>query len=413
MEKKLRVGIFGLSRGRYFIPMVNDMNAVVTAICDGNPKSLEEAKKMLPDGQEVGMFTDFDEFIQADFDVVILVNYFCDHAKFAIKSMRAGKHVLSETLPNVTMAEGVALCRTKEETGRIYTLIENYPYNKSTMDMANVYQSGKLGEVVYAEGIYAHPFGPGVSGLIPGEYHWRNWTPRTYYSTHALAPLMTITGAMPKRVMGMASFHPEMVENSSVRAADALGVIMCETDNNAIFRVVGWAQCQPHGTRFLVSGTKGSIQVDEMHFGKIKECYNSWDVPKEEADIVRDAQWPDPALGEKADASLGHGSGDYIVMEKALAAIAAGEEPFMDVYRSTATSSVAILSWRSILNNNIFYDIPDFRKEEDRKLYENDHLSPFPDKNGHVDIPCSSKPYTPSEESMELARKNWGNTGSV
>ena len=95
-------------------------------------------------------------------------------------------------------------------------------------------------------------------------------------------------------------------------------------------------------------------------------------------------------------------------MRQVLLDIAAGREPFMDVYRSTAAASVAILSWRSILNNNVFYDVPDFRKEEDRKLYENDHLSPFPDKNGHVDIPCSSKPYTPSEEVMAECRKAWG-----
>ena len=56
-----------------------------------------------------------------------------------------------------------------------------------------------------------------------------------------------------------------------------------------------------------------------------------------------------------------------------------------------------------MLEGGMPYDIPDFRKEEDRIKYENDDLSPYPPvepeipESGEyvVDIPCSSKPYTP------------------
>ena len=52
-------------------------------------------------------------------------------------------------------------------------------------------------------------------------------------------------------------------------------------------------------------------------------------------------------------------------------------------------SAVAILGWRSSLHNGAEYKIPDFSKEEDRKLYENDNLSPFPDENGVANYPCT------------------------
>ena len=53
------------------------------------------------------------------------------------------------------------------------------------------------------------------------------------------------------------------------------------------------------------------------------------------------------------------------------------------------------------------YDIPDFRREEDRVKWENDHISPFPNERGEADIPCSSIPHTPTEEDLAHARAYW------
>ena len=66
----------------------------------------------------------------------------------------------------------------------------------------------------------------------------------------------------------------------------------------------------------------------------------------------------------------------------------------------TTMASVGILAHRSILNGNQPYDIPDFRKEEDRKKYENDHLTPYLGENGETPtLPCCSRPdYLPTPE---------------
>lgn len=50
-------------------------------------------------------------------DAVVLANYANEHAPFAIKAMRAGKHVFSEVLPVQTIKEAVELIETIEETG--------------------------------------------------------------------------------------------------------------------------------------------------------------------------------------------------------------------------------------------------------------------------------------------------------
>jgi len=77
------------------------------------------------------------------------------------------------------------------------------------------------------------------------------------------------------------------------------------------------------------------------------------------------------------------------------------------VYSAVAMASVGILAHRSVLEGGKPYDIPDFRREEDCAMYENDYLSPFPGVNGEAPtIPCCSVPdYAPSEEQMKLFRK--------
>ncbi len=50
-----------------------------------------------------------------------------------------GIAVLSETASNVTMAQGVALCRAKEKTGAVFMLAENYPFMRSNLELKRLY----------------------------------------------------------------------------------------------------------------------------------------------------------------------------------------------------------------------------------------------------------------------------------
>lgn len=93
-------------------------------------------------------------------DAVILANFFHQHAPFAVKALNAGMHVMSETATNTTLAEGVTLCRTVEQTGKTYMLAENYPYTAFNQEMRRLYRTGEIGEVTYAEGEYNHPMSP-------------------------------------------------------------------------------------------------------------------------------------------------------------------------------------------------------------------------------------------------------------
>ena len=77
--------------------------------------------------------------------------------------------------------------------------------------------------------------------------------------------------------------------------------------------------------------------------------------------------------------------------EEIVDAVLDGKPCFFDVYRSTAIAAVSILGWRSVLNKSKRYDIPDFRKERDKKKWENDDLTPFPKAGAPNTLPFNSR----------------------
>jgi len=235
-DDRIRVGVIGVGRGRSFAGGASDtVGMKLVAICDQWEEKLTEA------GEQFGVatYTDYDEFLQHDMDAVILANYFHEHAPFAIKALRAGKHVMSETAANTTLAEGVELCRVVEETGLIYMFAENYPYTMFNQEMRRVYRTGEIGTVTYAEGEYNHPMSPDDQlRIAPGHRHWRNWIPSTYYCTHAVAPLMYITDTMPKRINALSISCPS-TEQQVAAVGDPGSVILCRMDNDAVFRLFG------------------------------------------------------------------------------------------------------------------------------------------------------------------------------
>ena len=107
--EKVKIGVMGAYRGTSMINYCEQAdNAQVVAICDKWVEGLERQKAALND-PEIVYYTDFEDFIRHDMDAVVLANYATEHAPFAIRAMKAGKHVFSEVLPAQTMREAVEL----------------------------------------------------------------------------------------------------------------------------------------------------------------------------------------------------------------------------------------------------------------------------------------------------------------
>ena len=62
----IKLGVFGLGRGMYYLQQAENAGAQITAICDMDSKKLEDAKKYLAPGGVA--CTDFEEFLKAAMD---------------------------------------------------------------------------------------------------------------------------------------------------------------------------------------------------------------------------------------------------------------------------------------------------------------------------------------------------------
>ena len=374
--KPIRVGVIGVGRGQTFMHQAAAAGMELVAICDMWKERLKEVGRKY----KIATYTDYDKFLDHDLDAVVLANYFHQHAPFAIKALAAGKHVMSECAACGTLAEGVALCRAVEKSGKIYMLAENYPYTAFNIEMARLYRAGEIGRVLYAEGEYNHPMSFDVyQSIAPGLRHWRNNLPATYYCTHALAPLMTITDTTPKRVTGLAV--PLPLESRLPRLwkqQDAAGLILATMDNGAVFKLLQFS-LPGHCIFYRLHGEEGLMETGRgpgyWGPGNIRIVHDEWDFKKgqtpESSYYPRFPEWAQAAM------KAGHGGGDWFTNHYFAEAIRSGRQPYLDVYRGVAMSVVGILAWKSVLDNGASYEVPDFRKESSRRKWENDTWNPL------------------------------------
>lgn len=391
--EKIRIGIFGLRRGSSFFDEIKTCGGEIAAVCEKDEAQIKEVAESI---EGAAVYTDFDEFIEHPMDAVLLANFFPEHAEYAIKALEKNIHVFSECISNGTLAEGVRLCEAAEKSSAQYMLAENYPYMLFNREMKKICEGGSLGKIFYAEGEYNHPMDwydtSAVLSIRPYEKHWRNFLPRSYYITHSLAPIMSATGAFPKRVTAMPVYAP-LPEDcpSSSHVADVAAIITTLNDDGSVFKVTGCSAFGAHSNSYRICGEKGQIE-NIRGTDKVMLRYNDWQIPEGKEAV----NFYVPEISEEEKALIGdagHGGGDFFVIREFFNSIRENKPHQFDVYFATAMASVAILAHRSITEGNIPFDVPDFRRKEDRDKYRDDTLSPFWLSDGTAPTyPCCSNP---------------------
>lgn len=391
---KVKVGVFGGRRGATMVDVLSrHPNAELVAICDGDPAALEQARhKIAHDDARVVMYHDFESFINHDMNAVVLANYATEHAPFAIKLLDSGRHVVSEVLACQTLAEAVALVEAVERSGKVYSYAENYCYFRGTMEMQRLYRNGDIGEFLHGEGEYVHDCESIWADITRGQKnHWRNWIPSTYYCTHAIGPLLTITNTRPVRISAYET--PNVNKRKfGCRSGDG-SVIVCQMDNGATAKFIPWANYRrhPESIWYAVYGSKGMMETDRWG-----SSYNRLNVYIEGDDgaMMERSYHPRSHLETKLARSIGgHGGSDFYTMHFFLDAILdrPGKEYAIGVYQALDMTLPGILAYRSIWEGNRPIDVPDFRNKDQRDRYRADHWSVDPKLagQGQPDASCS------------------------
>jgi len=407
MEQKIKLGVLGAGRGDSLVGSAEINNFELVAICDSYEPLLRKVEKKYAD-RKIAFYSDFDRFLEHDFDAVVIANYATEHAPAVIKALHAGKHVMSECMAMFTMAEGVELIEAVERSNKVYLFAENYPFMVENMEMQRIFRTGELGDFRYGEAEYIHPASIDQHiALYTGPNHWRSWLPITYYCTHSMGPLMLITGTVPTQVNGFVvphDFDDPQNGPGCLQIDDCMSILMCKMDNGALTKVMPYAKLRDHGNRCRICCNRGSMEWTQGFDAMLRIRKESIDWPGGTPhDIYYHPQYP----AEFSEArKSGHGGGDYFTLYYFAKAIREGGRPLIDVYMATAMTAIGIQGYKSALQGGIPMEIPDFRKREIRDRYRNDDWNPDPARH-RTGYPASSVlgKIEISAESLEIFRK--------
>ena len=406
---KVKIGVIGGGRGKSMIRYGREAsNAELVAICDFRDDVLERMKKECgEDG--ISYYSDYDEFLKHDMDAVVLANYANQHAPFAIKAMKAGKHVFSEVLPVQTLKEAVELIETVEETGKIYAYGENYCFMSAPYEMRKLYRQGLIGEFEYGEGEYVHNCEPIWPEITYGEPdHWRNNMYATFYCTHSIGPMIHITGLRPVRVTGFEGPKTERKLRVGSKSG-SFGMELIQLENGGIFKSI-------HGDLYVDSiwysiyGSKGNMESarESAQNGAFDRIYIHADEYSGGYDTTKkDTYLPTREQDEQAK-SFGHGTSDFYTMYNFVRKIQGDPDAdIIDVYEALDMFLPGLFAYRSVLNGGIPMEIPNLRDKSVRDLYRNDTACTDPAVAGDQLIPVFSKgnPEIPDAIYQEVKRK--------
>lgn len=397
MNKKIKIGVIGTGRGTSMINFcARYKDAELVAICDKYKEGLETHKKFHSD-LNITYYTDYDEFLKHDMDAVVLANYANEHAPFAIKAMKSGKHVFSEVLPCQTMKEAVELVECVEETGLVYAYGENYCYMSAPREMKKLYEEGKIGEFEYGEGEYVHNCEPIWHSITYGEKdHWRNNYYATFYCTHSLGPIVHITGLRPVSVVGFEStMNTRKIRTGS--KSGSFGIEMVTFENGGIAKSIHGGLYK-NSVWYSIYGSKG-----RMESAREDEKATAQNPSEVEHRIYVNADQYDGEYGEEhlecyipeADEtanSFGHGGSDYYAMYHFVEKIRGNDDAdIIDVYEALDMFLPGMFAYRSVLNGGISMEIPNLRDKSQREQYRNDTACTDPNVAGDQLLPSFSK----------------------
>lgn len=406
-NKKVKVGVFGAGRGGTMMKYCTYAdNAELVAICDWYEPALECHKDK---GDGITFYTDFDEFLKHDMDAVVLANYANEHAPYAIKAMRAGKHVISEVLPFKHMKEGIELMETIEETGMIYAYAENYCYMPAPHEMRKLFRDGTLGEFEYAEGEYMHNCEPCWHDITYGiPEHWRNTMSAAFYCTHSIGPMIHISGQRPVKVSGFEGTHNARMARMGAIAGH-MAVIMITLENGALLKSIHGVGPSRNSIWYSCYGSNGRAESAREDTGHgVDTIYVNADGVIGDVDDIHGAKCyqPKDPLAEKA-AQFGHGGSDFFTMYNFCEKILGREAEIIDIYETCDMFLPGLFAYKSILAGGAPMDIPDLRDRAVRDLWRNDTSCTFPEFAGDMVQPSYSKgnPEIPEELYAEMREK--------
>ena len=385
---RIKLGFIGLgSRGGFLIKLVSQSfhNVDIVAVCDSYEDRMDDAIALVHKqrGLSPKKYKTAEELLKDEnVNTVIISAAWEAHVPLAIASMKAGKITGLEVGGAYSIEDCWAIVRTYEETKTPFMFLENCCYGRAELLATNLVRKGKLGEIVYCHGAYAHDLREEIcDGVKNRHYRLRNYLTRNCdnYPTHNLGPIARLLNvnrgnrmlkltSIASKSRGLAEYVKGKEQYSFLKEkhftqGDVVCTLITCADGSIISLKLDTCLPRVYSREFMVTGTKGLfteegnvVLTEEKGIDHALTMNDVRDTAKDYEEYLPDI-WR-----ETMDETLkaGHGGMDALTLRAFFKAIENEEEMPIDVYDCASWMSITCLSEASIASGGMPMDIPDF-----------------------------------------------------
>ena len=196
MNKKINVALVGLGFGGAFAAIYKaHPNVGELTLCDSNPDRLKQTCDYIGGAR---MANSLDEILaDPSIDAVHLVTPIPLHADMSVAVLEAGKHCAC-TVPMATSLDDIRrIVRAKRMSGKNYMMMETTLYTYQFFYVRQMIESGKLGRIQFMRGSH-------YQDMAGWPEYWTGLPPM-WYGTHAIGPMVVLSGSRICRVNAFGS----------------------------------------------------------------------------------------------------------------------------------------------------------------------------------------------------------------
>lgn len=195
MSKKLKMGIVGLRFGGEFPAIYRDHPDVEqVVICDLDKHLLRDY------GNKFGFeerCDNYDGLLSRDLDAVHIVTNIHTHADLTVKALERGLHCACTVPMATTFDELEAIVKAQKNSGKNYMMMETAVYTYQCLYVKQLMDEGKIGRIQHMRGTH-------FQDMEGWPDYWKGLPPM-HYATHAISPLLYLSGARAVKVCGYGS----------------------------------------------------------------------------------------------------------------------------------------------------------------------------------------------------------------
>lgn len=373
----VRIAVVGLGFGGDFVPIYlrhPDVERVVLVDPD--------AARLASVGEKFGVsdrFPGFEQLLDADVvDAVHLTSPVAHHAAQSVAALRAGLHTACAVPMATTLPDIEAIIAARRESGKNYMMMETSVYGREFFFVDELVRSGGTGPLTFLRGMH-------LQDLDGFPRYWMGYPPMTY-STHALSPLLAVSGARVEsvRCLGSGTLTSERRGDFDNTFPLESALFRLDRDNLAAEVTMSFFQVgRAYQEGYCVSGQDMSVEWPQAEGGPVAvhrlqplqpdhrgrganvELVAPPDraerLPQEIAPFTRATDF-DPGHGlPTVRIGSGHGGSHPHLVHEFISSVVASSPPWVDAARAAEWTAPGICGHSSALRGGEEVRVPHYR----------------------------------------------------